>query len=380
MAIYRPILFSPSIGETMDMTEPQIFSAVLTSKVTDYQLRIYDNDNGDLVYDSTKTALTEALYSDEVLAHTVPITVAIDEVRELKWTLQIWNGLESLASNQLREIYFKNYETPTISLSVPSIIESQKYEFIGIYNHEQDLPPLSYRYILYSSTNDIIEESEWIYKESLKYTFEDFLNLTSYKIKIEVYDINNIFIESSVYTFGITYESPSVTFTPFVENLEDESCINVKWSGAYAIEGDSTGTLSYVEDYLSTGNFGLKLENGSDVVWDNVNISDSYTYTFLWSTDKADFSGPISRIENSDTGHFYEIGLEGSKFYRNVDNIITYTSEDYPLASVYVYLIGIQYNTLYIKPIAIASDWNNIISMTWGDLTTYTWIDILAGI
>lgn len=381
MAVYRPILMSPSTGETRNMLESQVFSATLTSKTTNYQIRIYNNNLGTLLYDSTKLTLPSVLHSGDELSHTVPITAGLATVRELKWTIQVWNNAETIDISQLREIFFKNYGNASVSLVVPATITTQKHLFTGIYSQPQNIDPFRYRYLLFDSNDMIVQDTGWIYKESLTYEFSGFLSPTDYQIKLEVYDTNDKYAESPIYPFSVLYESPSVNFQPEISNSEEDSAIEVKWSGAYSLPGTLDGTGIYIRDYLEYNNFGFDLAADSSIQWDGVNISKDYTYLLTW-TPKSEITGLITKLENSETNHFYEIGFdfEAQKFYRNIDGVTTYTDQSFQYAATYVYLIGLQYDKLYIKALGSSKPWVDFLPLTWGDLTVYTWEDVLQGI
>jgi len=379
LAIYRTINHSPNTGETLDMSLVQVFKATATSKITDYQLVIYDNSTNTLLYDSTKISLSTVIYGGDVIQHEVPITSEILEVRDLKWTMQVWNGSETLDSTLLRETYFKNYGAPTISLSVNESQTSQKIDFVAIWSHPQDIEPLRYKYTLYDTDMNELDNSDWVYSESLAYSFEGFLNNTYYNVKVEAYDKNNIYTVSSISNFLVSYPQPTLTFEPFVETLPDESCNKISWGGAYSIEGTLTGTSEYLQNYFATENYGIRINELSNVAWNDLEMTEEYTVSFIWTPETVGFSGAILKLENTTSGHYYEIGFENNKFYRNVNGEKIYTT-DYILKVSYAYIFGVQYGKLYIVPIEIAQEWNTLTARTWGDLTSYTWDDILNGI
>lgn len=478
MAIYKPILFSPATGETRDMLVLQTFSATLVSKVTDYQIRIY-NTSGVLLYDSNKITLQKTMYSGERLEHIVPITEALGEIRELKWTLKVWNGLETIDDSELREMLLKNYEHPIVSITalIDDTLSSYENMFNADYFQAQNIEPYKYRYLLYDNYNNLLKNTGWIFNESLNYKFDGFVNGSIYKIKIELYNINNNYTESDFYTFSVIYQEPSLNFIPTVENVEDESCMSIKWSGAYSIDstvdyvieenswivdaattnkvgikiltktdisnlsivlahnnigvkkwyilnssrivlasaligesirynlvnntiyyivvdaesgsfipvyttkaipvtsptnfdildgynnGDSgigrlfaiqilsvNGLASFTTNYVNVGNFALSLKTNEKVFWDDISILENYSYIFLWSPIDNNFNGVITKLYNSDTNHYYEVGFNSvvQKFYKNIDGEITYMSTAYYLDTTSIFLIKMRYDLLVI--------------------------------
>lgn len=337
MAVYRPIGFSPSIGETRNMLVAQTFTAIASSKITHYQLKIYNNSTGNILYNSSKIALSTVLYYGEVLEHTVPITAGMASIRELKWTLQVWNELETLDSLQLKEIYFKNYTPPTISLTFPSVITSQSYNFSGTYSQTQGVDVQKYKYTLYTANEKFILSSDWIYNGSLKYTVSGFVDSTAYKILLEVYDLNNVYTATEKILFSVDYASPTVSFQPTITNLPNESAIELELTGVYSIEGESTGTINY--ESLGS-DIHLAMNSSSAVSWENINIQETFTMTFKWLYPSNSFSGKIFKLNNTLSGgnHYYEVGYLDGKFYYNISGVTQYSST-ISLNSDYVYVI-----------------------------------------
>lgn len=371
MAVYRPIGFDPN-KTTRNMLEEQIFTAIVQSTTTDYQIQIFDISDNSLKYDSGKVNLATTLYATETLSITIPITVAMATVRNLKYYITVWNGTENAFS---REIPFTNYENPILTVSVPSTVDTQSYEFVGTQTQAQGIDASRYKYTLYANNSTQIATSDWIYNSSLKYTFENFVNNTTYKIKCESYDANELYAVSATYTFIVEYEEPSVTITPTVENIKEMSAIKVGWGGAYIVEGDLTGTSSYVENFLYGENYGLSLTSGSYVDWEDVFTNQEYVISFIYSGDK---TGDLLTLSNTDTLDYITIGHDGTRFYRNQNGVYKYTTS-IPLLSSNAYLIMMNAENIMIKQFPIGGDWESWSASTWGFLANnFTWQQILG--
>lgn len=349
--VYRPIGLSPN-QETRDMLLEQIFTAIVQSTTTDYQLRIYNLATNALLYDSTKITLGTTLFATETISITVPITGALATVRELKWTLEVWNSSDSVVS---RETPFTNYEAPTASLSsVPATITEQSYEFIIAYNQNQGIEPESYILNLYDSSQNLIDTSNVIYNSSLKFTFENFVDGTVYFVRGLVVDQNELEADTGFVQFTVDYTEPSVNFTPTVENLPNSAGIEITWVGAYILEGVATGTINYVDDFLYVGNKGLEVTSGSNVEWEGVNIEAQYTASLWHNPNDGLFDGDIIEFQNTDTSDFIKIGYDNSenKFYRNQNGIFEYTV-DFVFNETNAYLIIFTATTIEIKVFTI---------------------------
>ena len=365
--VYRPIGLEPN-NETRDMTEAQIFTGVVQNTTTDYQVRIYDLSDNTLLYDSGK--VTDSYYATETLSVTIPITPAIATVRELKWTLEIFNGADSVLS---REIPFTNYEPPTVNLSsTPATITEQSYEFEITYSHPQSIEPISYEIELYDSTDELIRTSGVINNASLRYTFENFLDNTVYKVKGYVTDANNIEVETSLTQFAVDYLEPSLTFSPTVENKPEVGGIEIKWGGAYSITGSATGDYRYIENFVEEDNYGVQLDSGAYIRWEDVDIGDDNVTMILFQPNTASFDGDIVKYTNTDTNVYLSLGYDYSqtKFYREQGGIRQYT-EDFELGTSSVYLL--YWSSEYLKLTVYPKDisWEEA-DITWST-ATFTW-------
>lgn len=336
MSLYEPLNMLPK-NETRDMTLSQVFSAsVQGSQITDYQLKIYNNDTNGLLYDSTKLPLSPDLYNGETLNHTVPITGGIATIRNLKWTLQVWNNSETVTS---RENFFENYSTPTATITVPATITTQSYEFTCVYTQSQSLSVESYIFYLYDEDGVLIEETEVYYSGSLKHTFDGFVDGNTYGVKCAVTNVKNVVVESDIEYFEVDYVQPSINIIPIVENLEDLGTIKLSWAGVYDNVGVDTGTISYIDDYIDIGNKALQVNNSSNVVWSDLKINNEFTNSFEWSPLSINFIGDIVKLEDTNTNNFYTVGYDGDKFYANINGIYVYT-EPYILSVDKTYLLS----------------------------------------
>ena len=342
--IYEPKFLQPW-NVSVDMSVNQTFTAVMQGvKVTDYQLKIYNNDTGALLYDSTKLTLNPVLYNNQTLLHTVPAN-SVGTVRNLKWTLSIWNGSETVTS---REKFFNNYSKPTLSLS-PATINTQTYTFIATYSQAQNIPPKQFKYTLFNSNQSEISNSDWQFNGSVVWTFDGFISGNIYYVRIETYDIYNVYTVSGDVEFNVSYTQPSALLAPTVENLYEDSGIKIVFSGVFDNVGSSAGTIAYVDDYHNPTGKALSLASGATAMWNNLKIQDVFTDIFAWKPPATNFTGRIKRIENTSTGKYFEIGYDGNKFYYNINGIIQYTIP-IVLDTNKWYLMIVLNNRIVVKP------------------------------
>jgi len=318
--IYEPKFLQP-YNSCIDMTSNQDFTAVIQGvQATHYQLLIYNNDTSAQLYDSTKTAISPVLYNGDTLTIVVPSGSA-GVVRELKWTLAVWNGAETLTS---REKYFTNYELPTVSLT-PDALTEQFYEFIATYAQAQSISVKKFKFTLYDSLSVEIENSDWQFNGSVLWTFDGFLSGETYYVEYEVYDLNNVYATSGLVAYTISYTEPSISVIPIATNLEDYSAIQVDWSGVYTNVGDDTGTTEFVVSYLPGTDFALYIHAASTAFWEDLRIGEDFTNTFVWRLLDTGFTGDIIKQENTVTSSYFTVGYDGSRFYYNISGDTRYS-------------------------------------------------------
>jgi len=320
--VYRPFGLQPNgltTDKTRNMLLEQIFEATVQTSTSDYQVRIYKLSDNTLLYDSGKINLVTPLYASQELLVTIPITGALATERDLKWTLELWNGVDSAVS---KETSFVNYELPTISLSVPATITEQSHQFIGLYSQNQGIGVSRFRFALYDSTQVLIEQTEWVYNSSLEKTFENFLDNADYYVECEVYDLNEQYATTDLVLFFVDYVAPSVSFVPTVINIANSATIQIKWIGAYILEGLSSGIISFISNFLYIGNNGLQINDGSYAYWEDVYIEEQFTASFIWQPNSDSFDGRFFGLNNVISGKYIEIGYSqtiGAFYKKNSD-------------------------------------------------------------
>jgi hypothetical protein len=318
MAIYLPTYLSPITAESRDMTQNQIFTSVINGTfATHYQLKIYNNVNNAVLYDSTKITLSPYLYDKQILTHTVPSN-SVTNGLELKWTLQVWQNTNTVTS---REVYFKSYSNPTFTMTVPSIINSCTYEFIGIYTHPQNINIRRFNFKLYDVNENILSESGDIYTSNTKYVFTDisFANGVSYKVEGLVEDENGIIVSTGIQSFEVSYSPPSLIIVPTAKFDKSTSGVTLNWSKAVQNLCTVNGTVEYVNNFLKTDNHGLHLTKGSDINY-SLDIPLDFTCPFILKLETG-FEGIICNLSGEG---IYIFGYREGCFFTTINGITEY--------------------------------------------------------
>jgi hypothetical protein len=356
MAIYRPSFLSPA-SSTVDMTEVNTFTAQINgTKATSYKVLIYKLDNT-LIHDSGQINLSPYLYDKQTLSYNVPVIAGMNG-QQLKWTLTTYEGINLATS---RETPFYAYTTPTVTMTVPATITENQYTFDIVYTQTESIDAQKWKLLLYDSTSTLLEDTGWNYGGELKYTFSVFTNGESYKIKAIVINQADVEIESSLYSFTVTYSAPNTTIVPTTTLLCDESAIQIDWYEPVQSIGVVTGQSAYIDNFMITNNHGLALGYfdyatttveivGSDTglissdghvllaysgvatvgtapaidskIEFDIETNDDFTANIVYQPAIDFVSGVLVEMYDDAGGVTYAVGYDGERFYFENDGIL----------------------------------------------------------
>jgi len=296
-------------GIAYDFSLPQNFSSQVNGSVISfYQDIIRRVDTNAILYDSTKTAISPAIYDKETLTKTISAG-SIIYFGFIKWTRTVWDNSGNSAIS--REVGFYSYSQPTATLSIISPVASKQITFTTSYAQLQSIPVESFQYFLYDSTGLIqLQQSDLIYTERLQYTFDGLLDATSYKAQCIITNKYKQVVDTGKISFSVDYSQPNISITPTTTVNDALSAVEIGIGQAIQNIGTSTGTLSYINDYLVVGNTGVQLLDATSTISWNVNIPTDFTNTFNFDPNGFT-SGKIIKYEDS-IGNYMEIGYNSS--------------------------------------------------------------------
>lgn len=249
------------------------------------------------------------------------------------------------------EIAFNVYNIPTITLTVGEIT-AQSTTFAPVYSHPQGVLINKFQAFLYDSTNTLIDNSNVIYSSNIKYTFDGFLSGSSYGVRFIATNNVGQEIDTGVIVFSVLYSSPSLIIKASAENICKDSCIKVSWGNLIQIVGSATGTYDYIEGYLTLVDYGLDLDIGSTLSYEDIIMENgSDLPTFIWQPKNISFTGIIAEFTNSVTSSFVKIYYDGTRFYQDRDGVII-NGLPFPIVQNEAYLISIIGFDLFVKSIA----------------------------
>ena len=326
------------------MSVDQDFTCVVSGlKITDYQLKIYKISDNSLLYDSTKVNLgVGIIYNGQTLSVTVPAG-SVSNGLELKWTMQYWNGAETVIST---EIFFTSASTATFTLDVPALVTEQSITVTGTYTQAEGVPLKTWYYEFYDSAGSLIVRTPTSTSGFIQYVFDGLLSGTSYQIKGFLETRDNVVVESTTYNFDVLYDIPEIEAEATAQFLEDKVAINIDFGGATEVLGAVTGTSSYVDDFIYIGNKGLDLDNGSNVDYVLDIPGDFTAHCVVQFPFSLLYSGDVLKLENTPDGEYISVGYESGRFYKDVNG-----SKNYSIAidlTTNYYVMVIQGTTAYI--------------------------------
>lgn len=190
----------------------------------------------------------------------------------------------------------------SVSLDVPEILDTLKYEFVPMWSGD-NVPVINqYQAFLFYEDGRLIEESNQIYDANVRYSFENqFLNNNKYYVKFFIYDNNGYLYEVQSNVFLVQYSIVSIEYNPLAVNNCKDSTVNVKWDGIKIVDSNVAGDHEYINNYGSQNNYGIKLQNNSKLTY-NLDIPTITFPSFYWSPNSNDFDGEILTMSNDEGG------------------------------------------------------------------------------
>lgn len=244
------------------------------------------------------------------------------------------------------QVKFFAYSTPSLVLTGGTLTE-QSVEFVPVYTQAEGILVTSFNAYLYDSDGNLEEESGEIFSSNVRYTFSGLRSGLSYKVQFTATNSRGQVADTGLVDYDVSYAVPSIGIEPSVTNQANRSSVLVEWSDIVQIVGSITGSSSYVQDFVTSGNTALNLAAGSILEFTGLTIGTSQTLSFIWYPDSTAFVGDIVKMENTTTGDYLTVSYDGTRFYRTINGVDFY-EPDKALAANNVYLIAITSSDLFI--------------------------------
>jgi len=328
MLFYQSLMQPENI--TFDATTNKTFTWQNNgSAQTAFELFIWEVSNVmTLTYDS-------GMVSSATSSHVVPAS-SLANNKNYAWAVMSYHNAESIQSEY---ISIKTATAPTVVLdSTPTIVQS--YTFTATATLATNVSLQKYNFILYDSSNNIIEDYGEIYGLNPSQLVTGLINATNYKIECIVYDQNNQSGTTGKIPFQVNYTLPNVI--PFMYlTIDDElASMTLDWTRIARITGIVTGTYHFMTGKILQG---LYLDAGSYLTFTEA-IPEYFTVN-LWIKLGASFVGDIIVLGTGATAWYF--GYDGQYFYCQFGNFRTACSTIRALPTGF-FSIGVKYGTMII--------------------------------
>lgn len=319
--IYTPQNPSPR-NEVRDMLLNQDFTSIIDGvKCTDFQIRIYRVSDNGLVHDSTKTTLGTPLADGETLTYTLTGgTIANTGSDSYKWTVQVWNGAETVTS---REFQFFAKTTPVLTFTTDNPITTQEYEFTATLTQAEGDIVNNYKFDLYDNLGEFIETSGLITSFNIAYTFDGFTNGDSFQIQLTGTTTGQDTFNSGLVAFTVSYSEPVLELTPDVEVDNLTSLITVTRPEVVQIIGSATPSsplnFDNLDFVITGGNYLMPcvIPTTGQIIDYVVNVPLDFGIKIYWETGNTPFLGEIISLDDG----AYVIGVDTFGFYYTINGI-----------------------------------------------------------
>ena len=341
ISLYQPNYLIPN-GNTIDPTISNTFSCKIQGTICiAYDLTIYKNSDSSVIYNTTKITIPTPLYNNQTLEAIVNSGV-LTAGTEYKWRIKLyWDATNYIESG---EIFFKAYNSPTLSLTVAATINSNNYTFAPAFAQAQNIAVKYFTAYLFDVDGIEISNSDKVYSANVQYNFDGFISGNTYKVQFIVIDQNDMQANTGVQSFDVSYSAPSINIKPSVELLTDSNAIKIKWANAIQINGLSTGSYSYSSDLFFTGSKEVNIDASSTIYYEN---DTPLQFTVLHKTIlPLGFTGKILELYDNELGEVYTVGYDGIHFYYVVDGYTHIIPHVLPTTAI---LIAVRPTDIYLK-------------------------------
>lgn len=256
MALTRPNIVPIGVkdaSKSFDIT----FQSVGGSQIIANQVIIYRNDTQEV---TITQKITSFEFKNTIAANTLTNGI---QYKAILTTFDI-NGNQSVNSDA---VLFYCYADMIIT--IPNIINgqinNQTYDFQGAVSGVNIDILQSYRYILYDSTQTIIQSFSEIFNQTLLQQIAGNENGITYYIELLVSSQHGGYYTSGLIKFTPNYLVPKISGVLTLENQSDSASVSITADVTQLIGTIVSGSISYINDEyidLKTGNATISFQEG----------------------------------------------------------------------------------------------------------------------
>lgn len=211
-------------------------------------------------------ATTPAASSSDTQDTSAPVTnhMVNGYANGYKWTLKIWNGYDAgdpdAQAIESFESCFDCKDTPTVSITGPSVVAARSAQWTGVYSHGKDIPLMWNRWQLLIA-GDVVRDTGMQYGNSaLAYSYDGLIAGTNYVLKLTCATQDGVEVSTSL-PFSVNYTTLDsngiVKATPQRDGSVYVQCRNMKYiTGVPSSDGFSYLANTPVPDHNSVSTEG----------------------------------------------------------------------------------------------------------------------------
>jgi hypothetical protein len=237
------------------MSINQTFSCLVnlgSGYLASYKLIIYNSATNAELYNTGVISIVSPLYNGDTLSVIVP-SGSVTNGLNLKWTMTYY---DSVPNNVVSYEYaFKSAANPVFTISVPTTVTTQSYNFVGTYTQAQGISLKQWYYKIYDGSDNLLLETDVSFSGNISYVYEGFISGNTYKIIGYGETQERQLIQTSLYVFNVSYAQPNVLINPVATLFPELTAVKVSLGAIQQVSGVVTGTSSYISDFINVNNY-----------------------------------------------------------------------------------------------------------------------------
>lgn len=247
-------------GNTIDPTLSNTFSWSSSGDIsTAFQVQIYNNVTGNLVYDSTKQTSYNTYFA--LPANSIPS----NNVYKIIVTAFDVNGNSASSYS----VIFSTSLTPVVTIvPISNPVGSQTYNFSATYSQSENVAMTSYLVYLYDANGNLLAQSNAQTGSTIEYMFSGLQSGDTYQVEFECTSAKGLTGTTGLVSFNVQYDQPYVNTQLTATNNSTTGTIDLSWTVIQVIgQTDISGTVNYINNEMVdlTGGNNIWFSNGFNV-------------------------------------------------------------------------------------------------------------------
>lgn len=326
IAIQKPYNISLQ-SEVIDATESkEITWNVTGDQQVAFEIKIIENQTSVIKFQSPKI-------NSFSLSYVLPAN-SLDNGKEYQLQITVYdiNGGYATSDN----IIFQTSSKPTITANIPSIVNSQSYDFTATYSQSENVPINTWIFFLYDSNQNLIHKSDIQTSTIISYIYDSLQNGENYFVEFQATSKKGMLGTSGKIPFSVSYSQINYRIPLTAENYKNAS-IKLSWKPVSILGKTTCVPPTYIdhekldvqrckvwfdEGFNIDGNFILKMwienpvqkplnPNGSEIIRYN-SYPDYIDNLWVYNTPDNTEVKLKSSISNAQPSTFYKLWIYDS--------------------------------------------------------------------